>query len=254
MNTLDSDSKELTELVLIRSELQNTKWTREYNKGPAFTLPEYARLWNIPERTVRHYAKINYLPDLIKVGKRLKVKRTKKTFNFGLDHLLRIYNRWVRNITSPNSFLPTFWANMESNTRSMVYLQNAHDQKFMSEEDIDSELENLIFNRAAAFLHLDIDDPILYRERLLHFNPDDPCLKMANHEKDFLLNHPKHFKWLSIAAYLAQNGIRPTRQLIAKRLGMSRATFSRLYPEAKWANIKKAIAVLLNGSDPITNL
>ena len=53
----------------------NSVWSREYNRGTAFSLSEYARFWKIPERTVRHYAAKNILPGLVKKGKRLKIRK-----------------------------------------------------------------------------------------------------------------------------------------------------------------------------------
>jgi AraC-like DNA-binding protein len=231
----------------------NSVWSREYNRGTAFSLSEYARFWKIPERTVRHYAAKNILPGLVKKGKRLKIRKTKFTFNYGLFLCKKKYEKDLKSLTSISGDFAISQAALLHHTKNLIYHRQAHDKTIKNIQDIDLESYNVLLGRMLGFTFLENDDPVSIKENIQKNNPDDPFLSFSEPELEMHNNQPKVMAWASIAACLAQSGIRPTRKRIAERMGISRSHFSRLFPEAKWANIKASISILINSIEPIIN-
>lgn len=241
-----SNASKLREFQNQKAELEKAKWTREYNKGPAFTLAEYARFWKISERTIRHYAKKNLIPGLFQVGKRLRVRKTKETFYCGLNLSRNKYTKLVKAFTSTKSDFILASAILKSNAVSFIHLRDAQEKnKILDIDELEKESSEVVKKRFEALNTINSFNHNIFDviEKII---PNDPILKASDVELSFYFNHPEYANVLFIAACLDFNGIRPTRKRIAEIMDMSRATFSRKFPKIKWRVIKEGIAVILN--------
>jgi len=250
---LSKEILELNDICEHRMFILNSAWSRDYNRGTAFSLSEYARFWKIPERTVRHYAAKNILPGLFKKGKRLKIRKTKATFYYGLYLSEEKYKKDLKSLTSISGNFALSQAILKQHTQNLIYHSQAHDNTIMNIQEIDLESYNVLVCRMLGFSFLENSDPVSIKENIQQNNPDDPFLSLSESELEMHNNQPKVMTWASIAACLAQSGIRPTRKRIAERMGISRSHFSRRFPEAKWGKIKAVIPILINSNELIIN-
>ena len=231
--------------------LLQKRWTRKDNLGPAFTLAEFARVWCIPERTLRHYAKQGPLPGGFRVGKRLKIRRTRQSFEFGKSLLAKQQGRHTNRVFSNNAGFLNFAVGVIIDTERTLSLQSAHTQNPPETCGQESDVIDILSKRMKALEGLENPSQEAVFTRLEEQCPDDPVAKMTEAERSVRQNHRGVFGWVSVAAALNQNGIRPTRERIAERLGMSRATFTRKFPEARWSVIKAAVSDWMNNNQPV---
>jgi hypothetical protein len=88
-------------------------------------------------------------------------------------------------------------------------------------------------------------------EMLESETPANPFARMTTAERSVRQSHLGFFAWANVAAGLNQSGVRPTRERFVHEIGMSRATLTRKFPEAKQAAIKAAVSDWMNNAQPI---
>jgi hypothetical protein len=180
--SIDSGAQKDWRTINNRLLLLQRQWTRSQNLGPAYSLPEFARFWEIPERTIRHYAGEGLLPGLLRVGKRLKIRKTRETFEFGRAILSAQQARQVKRFVEENGSIVFSALGEMLDTKRALFLDSAHSQSGIENVN-DEEVLRILTERAKAVEGVGEMPNDQFQEMLMEKLPADPVARMTEAER-----------------------------------------------------------------------
>ena len=224
--------------------------------------------WGIEERTIQRHAKAGKVPGLFKSGRRLKIRRCKASQAYGqMLSSKKSAVRLQKSIPADDhlrtlgaiSFEP--WGCTTKKTQRPSTKRKSH--AYVSQENVidgvPDDQNNPHFQALGAIYQLD-------RAKTGNPEPDEEVWTLPE-LKGIFEDHPELFRVIGIAVSIVTDGEMvsaspgafdkekgstrrpiPTQTLIAQRLGISRRTFVRKYPEMTAARIKAAVQAIIGAA------